>query len=597
LAWLAALSVALFGLAGCGHVMQSRAVSDEDNEHVRYPIKTVGEYCTVGNAEPIPLGGVGLVEGLDGTGGPAPQDSYRAMLEDQLRKANVKNVKELMNSPNHALVVVEALLPPGAKHGDPIDVEVKLPPGSKATSLRGGYLRKCLLYNYDTARHLSPEYTGPNRQMIGHALAHAEGAVLVGVGTADGDDSGRVKQGRIWAGGRCRKDNPFALLMNQDQQFARITALIADRVNGTFQAGLRGVNDSKVADPFKHLAVALHVPAQYRLNQPRFLRVVRLIPTNGGSDTPLGEGPNHQTYAQRLAADLLDPSRTVVAALRLEALGNHSIPALKKGLDSPHPLVRFTSAEALAYLGSPACGEELARAVAEQPMLRAFGLTAMASLDEAVCHLKLKELLATSDNDETRYGAFRALRALHENDPMVRGEQLNDSFWLHRVAPDTPSLVHVSSTRRAEVVLFGAPAQLKPPFSFLAGEYAVTATEDDVCCSVARFQAGGAPLRKQCSLDLEEVIRALADLGGAYPEVIAVIQQASTTGTLTSRVRCDALPQAVTAHELARAGHAKGCLVPAGQDLGLTPTLYEIGVPSQSALQRERDAAPQKVTR
>src|SRR5260370_42516777 len=111
------------------------------------------------------------------------------MLEDKRRKAGCKNVKELMTSPHHALVVVEALLPPGANLHDPIDVEVKLPPGSKATSLRGGYLRTCLLYNYDSARHVNPEYTGPERQLLGHALASAEGAVLVGVGTSDADDS------------------------------------------------------------------------------------------------------------------------------------------------------------------------------------------------------------------------------------------------------------------------------------------------------------------------------------------------------------------------------------------------------------------------
>src|SRR5262249_62347822 len=133
----------------------------------RHPGDVSGAKCPVANAEPIARGGVGLVEGLEGTGGPAPPDGYRAMLEDQLRKAGVKNVKELMKSPNHALVIVDAYFPPGAAKGDPIDVEVKLPPGSKATSLRGGYLRKCLLYNYDSARHLSPGYTGPERMMLG----------------------------------------------------------------------------------------------------------------------------------------------------------------------------------------------------------------------------------------------------------------------------------------------------------------------------------------------------------------------------------------------------------------------------------------------
>jgi len=74
-------------------------------------------------------------------------------------------------------------------------------------------------------------------------------------------------------------------------------------------------------------------------------------------------------YFQRLADDLLDPARTVVAALRLEALGTASISVLQEGLKSKDALVRFCSAEALAYLGSPSSGEELGQAVAGQPML------------------------------------------------------------------------------------------------------------------------------------------------------------------------------------------------------------------------------------
>src|SRR5207253_6587171 len=111
----------------------------------------------------------------------------------------------------------------------------------------------------------------------------------------------------------------------------------------------------------------------------RFLRVVRLVPLQDIADAhPEG---SKKSYRQRLAADMLDPARTVTAALRLEALGQSSIAALKPGLDSKHPLVRFCAAEALAYLGSPSCGEELASVVQERPSLRAFALTAMASLE------------------------------------------------------------------------------------------------------------------------------------------------------------------------------------------------------------------------
>ena len=53
-------------------------------------------------------------------------------------------------------------------------------------------------------------------------------------------------------------------------------------------------------------------------------------------------------------------------------------------------------------------GYVLAKTVEEQPMLRAYALTAMASLDENVCRVHLAEMLA-SKSPEVRYGSFRAL--------------------------------------------------------------------------------------------------------------------------------------------------------------------------------------------
>src|SRR5207302_846392 len=81
-------------------------------------------------------------------------------------------------------------------------------------------------------------------------------------------------------------------------------------------------------------------------------------------------------YRQQLKQDLLDPGHTVTAALRLEALGVDSVQVLQFGLESEHVLVRFSSAEALAYLDCAAGVSELATIVAEQPYLRAYALTA-----------------------------------------------------------------------------------------------------------------------------------------------------------------------------------------------------------------------------
>jgi hypothetical protein len=239
------------------------------------------------------------------------------------------------------------------------------------------------------------------------------------------------------------------LLLNPGDQQARIASLVADRVNEAFRGGPGDTPDGSTAIAKNNLAIELHVPPAYRLNMPRYLRVVRFIPLQASPDQPGAKEGDARTYRQRLAEDLLNPARTVTTALRLEAIGQESIPSLKAGLEAKHPLVRFCSAEALAYLDCSAGGEELGRDVAKQPLLRSFALTALASMDESVSRFQLRELLTTSTDPETRYGAFRALRALDENDSLVKGDFLNESFWLHRVAPDAAPLVHVSTTQRA----------------------------------------------------------------------------------------------------------------------------------------------------
>src|SRR5262249_4659255 len=150
--------------------------------------------------EPTPVGGVGIVVGLEGTGGDCPPDDYRSMLENDLRRQGVNNPRAVLADPGNAMVLVSALVPAGAHKGDLIDLEVRLPPRSRATGLRGGVLKLCMLYDYQTTRRLNTSYKGPEALLWGHPVAAAEGAVLVGFG--EGDEEAREKQGKLWGGGR-----------------------------------------------------------------------------------------------------------------------------------------------------------------------------------------------------------------------------------------------------------------------------------------------------------------------------------------------------------------------------------------------------------
>jgi hypothetical protein len=567
------LGLVFGGLLGCypEQFLKPPAELTEHSKEKEPEVKTIGDVSAVANADPIPVSGVGLVVGLEGTGGSAPPGSFRTFLEHQLQAKGVEHVKEILASPETSMVLVSALIPAGCRKNDVIDVEITLPPQSKTTSLRGGFLKECELFNYDSTKHLDPKYAGGDRLLHGHPLARAEGPLLTGLG--DGDEAAKERQARIWGGGRCKIERDFFLVLNNDNQRAPLVQRVAERINSTFHGSFPGGTDELAVAKTKAV-VNLRVPPQYRLNLPRFLRVVRMIPLE---DIPPGRNP----YRSRLEEELLDPAHTVTAALRLEALGSSSIPALKRGLENDHPLVRFTAAEALAYLGSPASGDELAKLVERQPLVRAFSLTALASLDEAISHVKLRELLA-SPAAETRYGAFRALRALDEHDEAVQGELLNGSFWLHRVVPDAPPMVHLSSSRRAEIVLFGEEPHLVPPFSFLAGEFTLTAARDDKRCTITRASVRHGTHRRQCSLHVEDVLHNLADMGGIYPEAVDFLRQAGTYQSLTCPVAVDALPQAMSVYDLAQAGTQKSDvfktdeeILNAREELGATPTLYD----------------------
>jgi Flagellar P-ring protein len=592
------LGVLLLGLVGCAHHGQTRFQAAEEPDKDA-EVKTVGDVTSVDNANPAPVRGLGLVVNLDGTGGTPPE--YRVMMEDMLRKKGVEDAKKFLASRDVAVVVVSAMIPAGARKGDPLDLEVMLPPNSKATSLKNGYLQECFLYNYESARNLDPQYAGPDRLVKGHPIAVAEGPLLVGLG--DGDEAAKQRQGKVWGGGRCRVPRPFYLVLNADQQYARLASAIADRINETFQGSYPDASGNGLAVAHDKALIYLNVPEQYRHNQPRFLRVVRLMPLRepldrlrgsrqAGASGPVAVGAG-SPYRRKLEQDLLDPDKTITAALRLEALGTDSVPALKQGLESEHVLVRFASAEALAYLGSPSCGEELARLVEQQPVLRAFSLTALASLNEAVSHVKLTELLR-SRSAEARYGAFRALRALDENDATVQGEHLNESFWLHRVEPQSPGLVHVSSSRRPEVILFGEEPRLVPPFSLLAHEFTLTAGEDDTKCTISRIALKHGRSRHQCPLKLEDVLRTMAAMGATYPDVVELLGQMDKCRTLTCRLAVDALPQATSVYDLAKSGHdldsGKGDeeVLKARADFGATPNLFEAKAERRSRTAAER---------
>jgi hypothetical protein len=593
----AGLAVGCTGLPRLTDQAEPRAQVADDADFD--PNATIGQRTVVGNVEPIPVHGVGLVYKLRGTGSSPPQDQWRAALENSLRKHKL-SPRELLDDParSTSLVLVSAVVPPGARKGDKLDVSIALPPGSKTTSLKHGVLYACDLQNMELAANARealqqagipvgqvPLVSG-STVLPGHRLAVAAGPLVAGhegPAPADGDDEAPPphpdgpRAARIWGGARCDLDRPYYFLLNDNAPQPRLAMVIAERLNAAFHApGDRANKLAEAKVQGRPLVVAL-VPPAYRLNHHRFLLVARQVPLNPVTpDSP---------YRKRLEGELLRPETALLAAIKLEALGPDSRQPLRVGLQSDSPWVRFAAAEALAYLGHADGARDLAELAERHPSLRSQCLTALASLDDAICLDQLAELMKHPD-PHLRYGAFVALRSADENHEAIRGVRVNDSFWLHHVAEDSGPMVHVCTDRRAEVVLFGTALPLRGPFSFPLGtDFTVSARGDEPQVVVTRIATrDGEPVavEERCLADVGAVLRALAELGGTYTEAVEFIRRAETAGAVAAEVHYDATPRALPVQhlaqiagsdpsieradlEVARAG--RGDVVPASYDL------------------------------
>ena len=520
-------------------------------------VQVVGDVAAeFDNATDMVVVGYGIVTGLDGMGGSTPPCDARSIVFERLKRSKEENPAAVLDSPDNAVVIVSAIVRPGVRRDELVDVVVSLPEGSRVKSLRGGNLTPTPLSTFATQGEVRDYLknndfnvtTEGNKVLRGHDVVLAKGpiqAALTGKADEAAESDQPLKRGFVWKGGKLLDGRAMYLILKTDHQRYRVAEQVATRLNETFHAGESAA--TKVAAARHKDQVAVAVPPRYRLNRPHYMRVVWGVPLSPPAD-PL-------RYIAEQEVKLLQPETTLAAAIRLEALGAPGVPTLKTALTSEYPLVRFASAEALAYLGNTAAAEPLARTAAEHPALQAYALTALAALDDALGMSKLEELLAAKE-PELRYGAFRALREVDPNGDAVRGAWAKRAFVVHEVSTPGPSLVHLLTEGRAEVVLFGEAPKLAPPFALTAGPgITVTARAGDSVATVSRFsvRTGGEPTHVQCPLNVADILRTMADLGGTYSDAAEMLRKADDRKALSCELARDALPRAVPIKRLAQA--------------------------------------------
>jgi flagellar basal body P-ring protein FlgI len=556
--------------AACGTALlligagPGKKAPDLKNETPPKADETVGDLAFVRYNDTIRVEGVGLVVNLDGTGSDPVPGPRRAALLDRMRKAQVPNAEKWLESPNTSLVIVKGTIPVGVTTKDRWDIEVEVDPASTTKSLAGGVLLMTPL----TVVQLID-----GQDMKGQLIAEAYGPILTG-SPAKPDDP---RVGRVLGGARVKKDIPYALILKEKRQGFRTADLLQRVVNLRFFRG-RATEQEGMAVAKTDQYLTLNVPKTYHHNQFRYFQVIERL--------PMIDTPELRTQRQeRWGAELLDPRTAGQAALKLEGIGRNASEALKKGLTSPHPQVRFFAAEALAYLNDSAGADVLGEAAKDRPEFRAFALAALAALDQPASELHLRRLMDLPD-PKVRYGAFDALRTLDEHNPSLgkvrvlhdprdeapsaegdamairtyaiprKKPRLEDPFDLYVVDCDGPPMVHVARSRRREIVVFGRDQKLLTPVVLGgAGPILLNAAEADAAIEISRIGAGDPGLEDQRTTAppvLAEVVTAMANLGASYPDVLAILQGADRQKNLQGPLVVDALPPAQPAYDAAQ---------------------------------------------
>ena len=521
--------VGAIGLSGCSAPLLNLRgqspepdVGQDDSEEMT---KLIGDVAVPWNMNYMKVESVALVTGLDNTGSEPPPSAQRDMLVREMQSHDVApGPSQILRSPTTSMVLIRGYLPPGVQKGDHFDLEVYLPEGSRTTSLRGGWLMQSRM------RELAV-LDGTVR--TGHILALGSGPVFVD-GLLKGEDQPiHATRGRVLGGGIALESRSLGLVVRSSESSVRTSAMIGAAINARFHTFERTVQ-KEVAKPKTDNFIELTVHPRYRHNLERYVRVVRSI--------ALGERSEERAARLQLLERMLqEPTTAASAALQLEAIGHDAVPVLKTALVSSEVEPRFYAAEALAYLDEADAAEVLGKIAQEEPAFRWHALTALSVMDHIVAYDALHKLL-NSDSAETRYGAFRALRARNHQDPVVRGKRMDD-FAYHVISTTGPPMVHLSWSKGPELVLFGHDQRIRPPAALFAGKEILVRRLPDGQIKVSRFAVGLEDQHEICSDRLDDVVQAVVKIGGGYGEVMQLLLAAEQQETLNSRLVIDALPQ------------------------------------------------------
>ncbi len=446
---------AVVALEGCTETRRPRARA-VNPEHVTRDMPSilrgvVGAEATLRGNTPELVTGYGIVVGLNGTGSADVVPSVRTILEREMSRRGVgketsgmgwTSPSRMIDDPNTAVVLVQAIIAPGAPEGSHFDVLVSALPGSATTSLEGGVL---------WTTELRPGFQVPGGPDV-PADAKAAGEVFINPFTdpaAAKEDGINRRTGRILGGGVVTKGRELALSLDNPSH-ARARSIVAG-LNSRFP---QEREDRKpVAIGANEELIEINVPQRYSDDPSRFIDLLLASRVDMMFNE---EWARNYTQAMKEQPDLAPQ-----LAQRVEALGGSATPFLRPLYTHPEMAPRLAALTAGARLGDALTAPYL-REIATGPdaALRTQAIALLGGIGpDPRVNEALRSLLDAAEI-EVRIAAYEALA--ERGDPRLERRVLERKFTLD-IVPSSKPLVYVSQQGQPRIVLFGSEVAIHRP--------------------------------------------------------------------------------------------------------------------------------------
>lgn len=423
---------------------------------------TVSAEAVLDGYRPVVARGYGLVVGLNGTGSRDIPPQVRAHMIQEMARHGIGSERagwgdlkpeQMLDSEDTAIVVVEAIIPPGAVgrkvyrnqavRGTQFDVRVYADPRTGTRSLEGGRL-------YTTELRPGP-LTAGRRQAF--ALARASGEIFVNPfaepGAVESDTVTRTT-GMILNGGEVTRDMPLKLrLMNPSHARASI---LQNSINARFPRE-RGQQDD-TARGESDASIRITVPPSYRDRTAEFITLLEHM-------TIRLADPESVAMSVRRAL-LSDPAVARQASWRWQALGDRVLPIIRELYDYPEERPRLAALRAGAKLDDALVVEhliEMANDGGTDVRSESIKLLADMALNPQIDHA-LRELL-NEESVDVRLAAYEALAK--RGDPRLERFTVdNDKFQVDLVRSEKP-MIYVTQFGQPRIVIFGENLSIDRP--------------------------------------------------------------------------------------------------------------------------------------